>query len=313
LETKYIEGPLPDGYRCDFDSYLFNEPKNLTIQSSLGWKSFYALRTEKKAARARVHFHIENDIAVSPLKNPFGSFEFSDTLPPKEFFDFIRWVEAQLISTGVKKIEIKCCPELYNRNSSALLSTFLFNLGYSVKKAELSACIEVSPTALYTVMTSWEKRKAGQIKKSNLRFNVVPVTKLKEVFEFISSCREERKQTLSMSYGQIKTVCDHFPERFCLFGMFDNQALAAASISMAINKSVLYNFYSAHSKQYDSLSPVVRLMEGIYEYCQVEKYRLIDLGTSALQGRPNFSLLDFKLNLGAIPTQKIVFEKVISA
>jgi hypothetical protein len=52
-------------------------------------------------------------------------------------------------------------------------------------------------------------------------------------------------------------------------------------------------------------------MEGIYEYCQVEKYRLIDLGTSALKGRPNFTLLDFKLNLGATPTEKVVYEKIL--
>jgi hypothetical protein len=225
-------------------------------------------------------------------------------------YEFIKWTEDQLKSKGVKRIEIKAAPELYNKNSP-LLATFLFNHGYQIIRSELSACIEVNPTSLYQVMTSWEKRKAGQIRKSNLRFNMVPVTRLKEVFEFISSCREERKQTLSMTYGQIKTVCDHFPDRFALFGMFDNNALAAASISILINKSVLYNFYSAHSKQYDALSPVVRLMEGIYEYCQVEKYRLIDLGTSALKGRPNFTLLDFKLNLGATPTEKVVYEKIL--
>jgi hypothetical protein len=311
LETKFIEGDLPEGFRCDFDSYLFNEPKNLTIQSSAGWRSFYALRTEKRTARARVHFHIENNVALSPYRNPFGSYEFSENFQPRELFEFLRWTETQLKESGVRRIEIKSYPDLYNKNCSSLLLTFLTNLGYHLRSAELSACIKVRPDSLYQVMSSWEKRKAGQIRKSNLRFNILPITRFREVFEFISSSREERKQKLSMTYGQLKTVCDHFPERFCLFGMFDNNALAAASISMLINKEVLYNFYSAHARQYDSLSPVVKLMEGMYEYCQVEKIRLIDLGTSALQGRPNFSLLDFKLNLGATPSHKVVFEKML--
>jgi len=312
LETKFIEGALPEGYRCDFDSYLWNEPRNLTIQSLNGWYSFYALKSEKKAARARVHFHVEDGVAVSPYKNPFGSYEFSDALAPKEFYDFIKWVEAQLTHRGVKRIEIKSYPQLYNQSCSAILSTFLVNLGYKIRNAELSACIEVNPNSLYQVMSSWEKRKAGQIRKSNLRFSVVPVNKIKDVFDFISSCREERRQTLSMNYGQMKTVSDQFADRFVLFGMYDNNALAAASISIYVNKHILYNFYSAHARQYDSLSPVVRLMEGIYEFCQTEKIQLIDLGTSALQGRPNFSLLDFKLNLGATPTQKFVFEKTLA-
>jgi hypothetical protein len=312
LEAKFIEGPLPEGYRCDFESYLFNSPQNLTIQALDGWHTFHVLRTEKKTARARVHFHLEDKVALSPLRNPFGSYEFSSNIEPKELFDFVRWVEGKLMEKGAKKIEMKAFPALYNVPASAILLTFLTNLGYRIKNAELSACIEVSQNSLYQAMSSYEKRKSGQIKRSNLRFSTIPVGKIREVYDFISSCREERKQSLSLTYGQMKTVCDHFPDRFCLFGVYDNSALAAASISILVSETILYNFYSAHAKQYDHLSPVVRLMEGMYEFCQAEKIRLIDLGTSALQGRPNFTLLDFKLNLGAIPTQKLTFEKTLS-
>jgi len=309
LETKFIEGPLPEGFRCEFDPYLFNDPQNLTIQSLEGWHTFYALRTEKKTARARVHFHLENGVALSPYKNPFGSFEFSESFEPRELFEFIKWTEEQLKNKKVKRIEIKSYPEMYNSTCAAILGAFLVNQKYHIKNAELSACIVVNPTSLYHVMSSWEKRKVGQIRRTSLRFSTIPVSKVKEVFEFISSCREERRQKLSMTYPQMKTVCDTFPDHFCLFGVYDNHALAAASISILVNNTILYNFYSAHAKQYDLLSPVVRLMEGIYEYCQVEKIKLIDLGTSALHDRPNFSLLDFKLNLGALPTQKLTFEK----
>jgi hypothetical protein len=312
VETKFIEGPLPDGFRCDFDPYLFNDPQNLRIQSLTGWYTFHALRTEKKTSRARIHFHIEDGVALSPFKNPFGSMEFSDAMELRELFEFMKWIEEDLRGKGAKRIEIKSYPALYNSRCSSILNIFFFNLGYHVRNAELSSCIVVNPSSLFQVMSSWEKRKVGQIRKSSLRFSAIPVAKIKEVFEFISSCREERKQKLSLTYPQMKTVSDNFPDQFCLFGVYDNNALAAASISIMVNKSILYNFYSAHSKQYDALSPVVRLMEGIYEHCQVEKIRLIDLGTSALNGRPNFGLLDFKLNLGAVPTEKLTFEKKLT-
>jgi hypothetical protein len=312
LETKFIEGTLPDGYRCDFDSYLFNAPNNLTIQSLDGWHTFYALRTEKKVARARVHFHIQKGVALSPFKNPFGSYEFSDAMEPRELYEFIRWTEQCLQEKSVKRIGITCYPSLYHAARSAILHTFLLNQGYTIKNAELSACIRVNAHTLYQSMTSWEKRKSGQISRTHLRFSRIPISKLNEVHEFIRSCRAERKQALSMSFPQIKTVCDTFPDRFYLFGIFDNNALAAASIAILVNKTILYNFYSAHAKQYDSLSPVVKLMEGIYTFCQAEKIELIDLGTSSLHGKPNFSLLDFKLHLGATPTQKLTFEKVLS-
>lgn len=309
LETKFIEGVLPEGFRCEFDSFLFNVPENLTLQSLQGWYSFYAIRTEKKVARARVHFHVQDGVARSPHRNPFGGFEFSDALEPRELFEFIRWVEARLLEKGVTRVEIKSYPLLYQSGRAAILTTFLFNLGYSVKDAEVSACIKVDTTALFARMTSWEKRKSGQLRRSNLRFAAVPVPRLQEVYDFIHACRAERKQTLSMTYPQLKTVGDVFADKLALFAVYDVNALVAAAITLRVNKTILYNFYYAHARQYDALSPVVKLMEGIYQYCQAEGITIIDLGTSSLNGKPNFTLLDFKLHLGATPTQKLTFEK----
>lgn len=282
------------------------------MQAHDGWHTFYALRQEKKVARARVHFHLHNGVASSPYRNPFGSYEFSDAMSPKELYEFIRWTEGQLYEKGARQLEIKSYPQLYHKSRSALLTTFLLNQGYQVVHAELSACIPVRGSALYESMTSWEKRKLGQARRSNLRFVTVPLTRLKEVHDFISSCREERRQSLSMTYSEIRQVSDTFPDRFRLFGLFDGTVFTAASICIVINKTILYNFYSAHARSYDALSPVVRLMEGIYEYCQADKVEWIDLGTSSLHGKPNFSLLDFKLHLGAQPTQKLTFQKQLA-
>jgi hypothetical protein len=312
LETKFIEGALPEGYRCDFDPYLFNSPQNLTIQSSTGWHSFYALRSEKKVARARVHFHLHEGEALSSFKNPFGSFEFSDSLEPRELFEFMKWTEMKLVERGARRIEITGYPALYNSRCSAILSSFLVNLGYHIKRAELSACIEVSPTSLYQTMSSYEKKKSGEIRKTNLRFAKIPVAKFNQTFEFISSSREEKRQKISVPYAQLKTMSDMFPDKIWLFGLYEKQALAAAAICIQINKAILYNVFSGNSKNYDPLSPMVRLTEGMYEYCQSEKVKVIDLGTSSLNERPNFSLLDFKLFLGANPTEKYTFFKTLA-
>jgi hypothetical protein len=51
------------------------------------------------------------------------------------------------------------------------------------------------------------------------------------------------------------------------------------------------------------------LIEGMYGWCQQQGIKLLDLGTSALDSQPNFSLLDFKLRLGAHPTAKLTFVK----
>lgn len=305
----FTEGAFPSGHRYDFDPYLFNSPANLPLQSRLGWHSFYAVREDKKLIRAQIHFHIEKGIASSPFKNPFGSLEFSDAFTPKELYEFIKHVEDKLREKGVNEIKIVSYPQLYNSSRTSLLYTFLINHGFSVNEAELSACIEVNASVLFDSLSSWEKRKLRQQKKIDLKFKRLSIDRLREIYQFIDSCRKERSQDLSLTIGQLEGVVKTFPDGFYVFAVFDGPSLAAASIAIRINKSILYNFYSAHSKQYDALSPVVGLIEGMYEYCQEQNIRLLDLGTSALRGRPNFSLLDFKMHLGAQPTSKFTFTK----
>jgi hypothetical protein len=308
VETEFTN-TLPPGHRYDFDPYVFNLPANLKLQAKDNWHSAYAIRPDKKLIRAQVHFYIDNGVASSPYKNPFGSFEFADAFTPKELFEFIRFAEGSLRSKKVTQIQIVSYPQLYNQRRSAVLHTFLINQNYLVSEAQLSACIEVSAAVLFESLSSWEKRKLRQQKKTELKFKRLPVEMLRETFDFIGSCRKERNQDLSMTIGQLEAVVKTFPDHFFLFGFFDGRSFAAASIAIRINKCILYNFYSAHSKQYDQLSPVVGLIEGMYLFCQQENITLFDLGTSALRGKPNFSLLDFKIHLGALPTPKLTFTK----
>ena len=311
MEAQFYEGELPEGYRYDFDLYLFNHPTNLKLQSKTGCNSFYALRKEKKQVLAHIHFFIENKSASSPYRNPFGSLEFSTSITPKEVFDFIGWIEKKLIDKGVKEIIIKSFPVGYNPHNSSMLNTFLINHGFQIQNAELSSLIDVADKALLERMTSWEKRKLRQSDGAQLRFMPLTTDKAFDVYSFIRSCREERKQSISMTWDQVDMVVRTFSKKMFFFGVFDDQHMTAASLSFQINTKILYNFYSAHAKKYDSLSPAVMLVNGIYRFCQKEKFSFLDLGTSALKGKPNFTLLDFKMHLGAQPTSKLTFYKKI--
>jgi hypothetical protein len=85
--------------------------------------------------------------------------------------------------------------------------------------------------------------------------------------------------------------------------------MCAAAVSILVNRDIVYNFLVNHNSEFNNLSPAVLLMEGIYDHCQEHDIGLLDLGTSALGGQPNFPLLDFKLRLGAVPVSKMSFYK----
>lgn len=261
---------------------------------------------------AEVSFHPEGSTAISPCRAPFGSFVFSEHLPPKVLYDFVAACEQHLTARGIRSVKITDAP-LFYREGSELLQTILFNQGYSVSKAELTTGIRVDHHHFDDKIEVWERRKLRQAKDKGAQFKMLPASELEVVYQLIQKSRSERGHSLSMSLEEVSKVVDTFKKEFLLSGVYISKELAAASIAIRVNREIVYNFYSGHPKKFDSLSPVVTLIGGLYRYCHTNHIRLLDLGTSAIHGQPNFPLLDFKLRLGAVPSMKITLTKKLDA
>jgi hypothetical protein len=309
---QFFEGTIPHGFKSDFDESLFNGKAHRTLQSSNKWYSFHLLRRDKQRVLASIHFCVVDGIALSPVSAPFGSFEVSNVVTTEQLFDFIKFIEERLNKYGAEKITIKFPPEKYDVSNHNKLSVLLFNHHYHIYQAELGACLQISKQNFIDVIESWERRKLKQSLKADLNFKIIPVSRLNEIYNFILACRVERGHTLSMTYRELNTTVKKLMSHFVLFGVYQSTELVAASIAIKVNKRVLYNFYSAHSKSSDSLSPIVFLISKMYDWCGTHRFNILDLGTSAWGGKPNFPLIDFKLRLGAEPTMKLTFEKTLA-
>lgn len=298
---------LPAGYTPDFISFLFQQPTHLTLQSD-SWQSYYLIGKTNKRLRAQLAVHLDGSSAVSPVKAPFGSFAYSDDLSPEALFDFIDECEARLKRKGVESIRL-VEPPLFYRHYGDMLHTLLFNRGYQAVTAEMSCGIRVDALNFEEKLASWEKRKLRQGRARGLRFKTLGFADLEMVYNFILKCRQQRGHTLSMSLDALKNTVSVFKDKFFFFGAMLEKEHVAASIAIQVHPNILYNFYSGHLKKYDPISPVVFLTSGMYKFCETNQMHLLDLGTSATDGRPNFSLLDFKMRLGGVPSIKFTFEK----
>lgn len=308
---EFVDGNVSTSYLADYRISLFNSRPHRSLQSKAKWIEFHLIHTERKKILASIFFCVSDSMASSPASAPFGSFELSQSVSAEHLFEFIGFIEHGLRSRKVKQIRIKNYPEAYHPRLHNLVTVLLYNHGYQVDNAELGACIPVDDTNLESKMDRWEKRKLRQALNAGLSFKTLPIGQIDEVYDFILACREERGQSLSMTKTQLKRVVKKLPKEFYLFGVYETNTIVAASISIRVNKDVVYNFYSAHTKSSDHLSPVVFLLSNLYGWAFSHKFSLIDLGTSALGGAPNFPLIDFKLRLGASPSMKLTFEKTL--
>jgi len=308
--TKYtfLEGAAAPNFKKAFEHFLYNEARHRRSQSEDNWKTFSLINEQAEQVVAQIHFNISDSIASSPHSAPFGSIEFSD-IEPETLLFFLNETEQELKSIGVKKIIIKDAAHQYRPQQSALLKVLFLNSGFDICSAEINSAIVVDELIFENKISYAKVKRLKRSRQENLEFRVLAMEELNEVHSFIRSCREERGAMLSLTLSQLKGIIESCPDDFLLFGIFQGGKLIAASISVKVNKRILYDFYHAHPKSFDQLSPVVALVDGIYGYCQQNKFELLDLGTSAVDRQINFSLLNFKTQLGGQLSLKLTFEK----
>lgn len=308
MPFSFHEG-LPEKSALNVDAGIFHDPRHLKLQAHSGWHSFYIRHHEH--VEGVLHVHLKGDEAVSPYRSPFGSYLFSDAVTETVLTDFVMYCEKQLTGKNAKSIVLKNQPGIYSTEKNKRLLNVLRKLNCTITKEETSAVISVSSQAFESGLHRSEKKRLRKCREKALTFEIMPPEQLQKIYVFLEACREEKGYSLSMSFEEMKKLATAFPERVMLTAVIDNNKIVAANISIRVYEHVLYNFYHDHTGEYDLLSPVVLLNEGLYLFCQKERIQFLDLGTSDTEGELNESLLNFKLNLGAKTSRKLTFTKTL--
>lgn len=299
-------------YRAEgYAGSLFHTAKHLALGTA-EVQSFFIIHPNRQVCCGEVHFHIDGATAISRMHAPFGSFLFNNRLAPEVISDFIDYCEHELKKNGVEKLVLVHAPNQYYAEQYALLHPLLFKKEFYLLDAEVSSLLHVERGNFSEALHEWEQRKLRQARVAGLQAICVPGEELQGLYDFLKGCRRQKGYELSMSYGEVEQLYLHFPEAIHLFAVYDKSRIAAAALCVVVNPEVLYAFYYDHHRDYDRVSPVVLLMEFIYRWCAEKKFRYLDLGTSTTaEGMVNFPLLAFKLHLGAVPSPKYIFQKVL--
>lgn len=297
----------PEGLTLNVDLGIFHDRNHVQLQTASGWRCFYIQNGDR--VEGIIPIHLQAGEAKSPYRSPFGSYLFSDTVNEAVLTEFVTYCEHQLKVGKAKTITLKNQPEVYSAGMNQVLWRVLNKLAYHITEEETSAVISVTNENFESGLHRSEIKRLRKCRDGALIFEVMPTEQLHKIYGFLEACREEKGYSLSMSLPEIEKLAKTFPDRILLTAVADKSKLVAANISIRVYNHVLYNFYHDHASEYDLLSPVVLLNEGLYQFCQQKKIRFLDLGTSNLDGQLNESLLNFKLNLGAKASRKLTCTK----
>ncbi|NVK85659.1 MAG: GNAT family N-acetyltransferase [Cytophagia bacterium] len=289
-----------NGVELSFEEFLYNQESFLKSNNDLPLKYFYCLDKKSGGYVAHIAFTIQDGVAVSPLKAPFGGVEVAERLTNEEIGVFLTLVEDALKSDGVLEIRIHQAPESYQKQE--VLVEAMIDSGYEEIQERIYHGIDIDEIPLSEKMVDMQRRRLKKCAEAGFVFKKYSKSELAAAFEQIDRWRTAAEKPLSMTWADLHNSSKRNPKTYHAFGIENEHGLMiAGTIVVRVNDKVLYNFFPASYDVYNQYSPMVMLVNMVYAWGKGNGYTHLDLGTSYVHKNVNASLRVFKERLGGKP------------
>jgi hypothetical protein len=308
--------------------FLFNQWRHLRQQrpGQMPWL-VQAVNRQTGLSEARCAIWSASDEAaggpvVSPAAAPFGSVEFAPTLPDAVLAEFVDVLLETVQKLNTNKFIIRHYPAIYAPDQTARLRSVLAEKGVQEVANYENSHLAVTDAPFADGLAPAARRRLRQAHQAGLRWVEWPQNRLDEAIAFIVQSRARQDYPLTLPPDRLRHLFS-VSDAFRIMAVVDttivdttvvddstsaNTVIASLAVTVQVSPAVLYYFLPVDNLDYRHLSPAILLTEGLYNFCQQNAVRLLDLGVSLNDDRTEKpSLLRFKRGLGAQASAKLVF------
>lgn len=284
----------------DFN-HIFNEINFFKLHSKSNKDLYIQLvRSSDKKVFANLAFYLNdfNEYA-SPAKGTFGGISAIDAIDFSLLDEFLVIVINVLVKDSFK-IKIKLQPFSHNEALCSNSFNIFSRLKFSIVSSDLNYSLRVDDEEFLNKISYGNQKKLKQCLRDGLFVSKLDISRFKEAYKVIESNRESKGYPMTMEQSDFLEMVKIFPNNIHCFAVFNPNDLSmiASSICISINSDILYVFYWGDLPSSDSYSPITLLSSYIYDFAKENSYKIIDVGTSTINGEPNYGLINFKRNLG---------------
>ena len=309
FEDRYtvVFNPPVTGFTGEFVPWLYNTSEFMALKEGYKPVSCYLLDNKEKSILIVASFLCHDFIAISLPRAPFGGISYRH-VSIRLLRYFVKNVIHYFVSRNFKKIVIKSPADVYNASQNAVITNCLIKAGFTVSNFDINHHLDVDHTPFSEKIHKMEIRKLRKSIAHRLDFEEVPLEAMSKVYNFIKVCRDEKKVPINITFNELCQAAKKFPQNYKFFTVVSNGSIVAATVAVLVSRHVLYNYLPASLKTHNKLSPMVFLLSELYKYCQSGKVKILDLGISTIDNKPQESLILFKERVGGKATLKLTFE-----
>lgn len=288
--------------------FLFNNPKYLQLHPLIHHDVFYILNEKENKIEGRMIFQYRNDSVISVYKGTFGSLEICGKLNYDVVYNFINFIIRHFEKKPVSSIIIRHYADIYDPLNGPVIALTLSHAGFQVKTHDINHHLPVTGNLFEEHLNKMEKRKLKKCIEEGLKFHRCRASQAESVVKILNSYRKKKNIPPSMTLPDLKNYFENMPSNYFLFYAADPQGeIEAGAVMVKTAEGILYYFSPASNPMKKSLSPMVFLIKGIYEFAAENRFRYIDLGVSSVENTPQKGLIRFKENIGGISSSRFTF------
>jgi len=294
----------------DFN-HIFNQIGFFRLHSKSDKDLYFQLiRSSDKKVFANIAFYFSDlNEYLSPAKGTFGGISAIDGIEFSLLDEFISVVIHALIKDSFR-IKIKLQPFSHNEALCSNCFNIFSRLKFSIVSSDLNYSLRVDEEEFLNKISYGNQKKLKQCLRDGFFVSKLGIDRFKEAYKVIQSNRESKGYPMTMDQSNFLEMVKVFPDDIHCFAVFNPNDLSmiASSICISINSDILYVFYWGDVPSSDSYSPITLLSSYIYDFAKENSYKIIDAGTSTINGEPNYGLINFKRNLGFKESIKLTLE-----
>lgn len=291
------------------NGFLFNDPDHLDSQTDSPLMRLSLQHPLTGQAMARCAFVVRDGVGYSPAAAPFGSIEFGEDVSPDELIYFVDALVEEVRQAGCQRIRLVNYPNCYAPTQTNRLIYALTESGFNLVANTPTQYVPVSDAPLTTRMHPSERQRLRKAQRAGLVASRWDNPCVETVVKHIQKGRAQQGYPLTIQSEYLSRLLRQFSHEFPVFVVRDGDSIAALCVCVRVRYDILYTFLPVSHPDYRTLSPMVLLIDHLYQYSQHTGVDLLDLGTSLDSNREHKpSLAQFKQNMGAVESPKLTFE-----
>ena len=271
----------------------------------------YYLLFKNTKIRLGIIVGLKGKSLVTPFSAPFGGFSVIDNRLSIRHIE--KAVDALTHFCKEKELEslsITIPPLFYNESFLTKVQQVLFQKGFSLQDLYSNYFFHLNQILnnyLTEVLPANGRKNLTIALSKKMSFGAGSTMEdIKTAYAIIKQNRNAKGYLLSMTEEEVLQTA-RILKVDSFFVEFEKQVIASA-IVYHVSKKMVQVIYWGDLPEFASNKTMNYLSYKIFEYYYLKGFKIMDVGTAMLDGKPNYGLCDFKESIGCSIQPKCTFE-----